>query len=390
MAKERVFIGLYTGAAADGIDAAVVTVKGRGEAMSVAGAHHVEKMYPQTLRQRIQAFAGGHTAASQTGHPAAESFKALAELDRDIGIAAAATGKALIAHAGLKADDIEAVGWSSQLISLVPPGASNQIGAVLEAGSAAIIAERLARPVVSGFSASDVAAGGLGGPITAWCDWLLLRDERLSRVTVHLGGIASLTFIPAGADPADVVAFDTGPGTMVVDELVYKFHHRMYDTDGSIAAGGRVDPVLLNELQAGTYFQQGPPKRTTPGEWSQKYLWRVLQMAQKHNCQGADLIATVTELTARSIAQGIADLTERPHEIILTGGGAMNIHLAGRIRQLLSPSSTYTVEKYGFVICAKQAACYAILAAARLDAVAAHCPAATGAKHPAVLGAVTL
>jgi anhydro-N-acetylmuramic acid kinase len=98
----------------------------------------------------------------------------------------------------------------------------------------------------------------------------------------------------------------------------------------------------------------------------------------------------MTELTAKLVAQAIAGFTEKPHEVVLTGGGAMNIHLAGRIRKLLSPSSTYTVEKYGFGIRAKQAACYAVLAAARMDGIAAHCTQATGAKRAKVLGTVTM
>ena len=380
MANERIFLGLYSGAAADGIDAAVISVRGLGESMAVSQVTHINKLYPETMRREILALSGGHE----------EPANALSKLDRDIGIAAAATAKIAIESAELKLENIEAVGWSGQAVGFEPAGKSNRLGASLELGSASIISGRLTRPVVSGFAVGDFAAGGCGGAITAWPEWLLFRDERLSRAVVHLGGIAALTFIPTDADPVDVVSFDVGPGTIVIDELIHKFHNRMFDTDGSIAAGGRINPVLLNELMSNPYFHSKPPKRLNPADWSQKYIWQMLQMAQKHNCSGADLISTATELTARTIVQAISALTERPHEIILTGGGAMNIHLAGRIRTLLSPCSTYTVEKYGYGIRAEQAICYAILAAARLDAVSAHCPTATGAEKNATLGAVTI
>ncbi|MCK5114945.1 MAG: anhydro-N-acetylmuramic acid kinase, partial [Phycisphaerae bacterium] len=223
-----------------------------------------------------------------------------------------------------------------------------------------------------------------------WPQWLMFRDEQLSRVMVHLGGAATMTFIPAGSQPSDVVAYDVGPGTLVIDEMVHKFHHKPFDTDGSIAGGGKVNTVMLNELQGDPWFQKSPPKRVRVEDWSAKHVWRVLQIAQKHNCSGADMIATVTELTARTVCEAVSKLTERPHEVILTGGGAMNIQLSGRIRELLSPCSTYTVEKYGFSLRAEQPTCYAVLAAARLDAYPAHTHTATGATVPAILGSVTI
>ena len=117
-------------------------------------------------------------------------------------------------------------------------------------------------------------------------------------------------------------------------------------------------------------------------------MWRLMNMGTKHACPHADLLATVTEMTARLVAMAVGKLTERPHEVILSGGGAMNIHLAGRIRKLLSPCSTYTSQRYDLDLRAKEAVCYAILAAARQDGVPAHCPVATGAERATVLGGV--
>ncbi len=381
-AKKRIFLGLYSGRAADGIDAALVSMGDQGEALllPVEQIQHVEKLYPQSIRQQILEVTGGKALPANL----------LSQLDRNIGIAAAATAQIALESANLQPDDIEAVGFSGQPVGFEQAGKTNGLGSLLELGSAAIIAGRINKPTVSNFMAGDLAAGGCGGPVTAWADWLLFRDERLSRVMVHLGGIATITFIPTDADLVDVVSYDVGPGTAVVDELVFKYHHHLYDTDGTIAAGGKVLPALLNELMANPYFAQKYPKQTSLLNWSQKYLWQLLQMAQKHDCSGADLITTVTELTARTIVQAVADFTERPHEVILTGGGAMNIHLAGRIRTLLSPCSTYTVEKYHYGIRAKQAICYALLAAGRLDNFATNCPATTAARRNVSLGAVTM
>jgi len=379
--SRRIFLGLSAGRAADGIDAALVTISGDGEDMSVEQLAHVDRMYPQDISRRILALEGGHT----------EPLRGLSDLDRDISSAAAATARILLDEAKVDIADVEGVGWSGQTVYV----GENEPGkrATMELGSASRIAAKLRATVVDRFAESDIAAGGVGGPVTAWPEWLMFHDKQLSRVLVHLGGVATLTFVPADSKPCDVVAYDVGPGTIVIDEMVHKFHHKPFDTDGSIAGGGKPSPVMLNELQAAPWFQIDPPKRVNVEDWSAKYVWRILQIAQKHNCSGADMISTVTELTARTICDAVGKLTQRPHEIILTGGGAMNIQLSGRIRKLLSPCSTYTVEKYGFSIRGKQPTCYAVLAAARLDAHPAHCPSATGAygaKNPAILGSVTL
>lgn len=161
--------------------------------------------------------------------------------------------------------------------------------------------------------------------------------------------------------------------------------------DGSIASHATVSGALLNELLSGQYPQREKPKSAWAIQWGgEDYLWRVMNMGSKHGCGGADLLATVTEMTARLVAQAVGKLPERPHEVILSGGGALNIHLAGRIRKLLSPSSTYAVERYGLSLRAYRAACYAVLAAARLDEYPAHCGQGGSGEGPAVLGSVTL
>ena len=376
--RERYFVGLYSGASADGVDAAVVHVRYARERMKVRQVCCSHVPFSQALRRRIVAMVCDR----------AEPAGVLAELDRDVGEVFAEAAERVIARAGGPRDEIAAVGSSGHLVRRHERSRGHGVGAEVTAGWPALIAARTRRPVVSGFSASDIACGGWGGSVTAWPNWLLLRDKRLSRVAVHLGGIVGLAFVPSGATAQDVVAFDVGPGTILIDELARKYFSRPFDADGTIASQATVNAILLNELLANGYFQTAPPKSTCPGQWGQAYMWRVMNMGTKHNCQGADLLCTVTEMTARLVALAVGKLTERPHEVILSGGGALNIHLAGRIRKLLSPCSTYASERYGLGLRAKEAVCYAILAAARVDAFAAHCPVATGAERPTVLGSV--
>ena len=379
-ARQRTFIGLYSGAAMDGIDAAVVEVRGRGERMKVRQVYCAYTPYGDALRTRLVRVAEAPEVSPE----------ALSELDRDVGQAFAAAGRCAIAGAGLSGASAAGIGLSGQAVRRVDPPDGHGGAQELAVGSPSWIAVGARCPAVGNFGVALVAAGGSPSTATAWASWLLLRDRRLSRVAVHLGGLAGLTFLPAAADAADVVAFDVGPGTLVIDQLAERLFGRPTDTDGGVASQASVNGALLNELLADEYFQRRGAKCSCRSAWGSLYSERLLCMAGKHGCNKEDMLATATEATARSIAAAVGGLTERPHEVVLSGGGAMNIHLAGRIRTLLSPSSTYASSRYGVDLRAMQATYYAILAAARMDGVAAWSgPTPDGGRRP-VLGEVAL
>jgi len=356
MAKptERIFMGLASGWGADGVDASLAAIAGRGERMKVRQLPSHFEPFDDDLRRRIMSAAGGGALPSR-----------LAALDADVAAVFARAANALVAAAGVDREEIVGVGSSGQLIGRCEHAA-------MAMGSPAAIAAAVGRPVAAGFAAGDLAAGG-SGAMRSWPDWLIFRDRRLSRVVVHLGGLAAVTFVPAAALPGDVLAFDAGPAGLLLDALAHRIVGKAYDRDGAAAARGRVNPALLNELLSHGHFQAELPRFTTAVEWGGVYLQRLEMTARRHACEGADLLATVSELAARSVADAIAALTERPHEVILSGGGSRNIHLASRIRMLLSPSSTYAVERYGLDARAHSAVGQAILAAARVDKRPAQC-----------------
>ena len=370
MAKERIFVGLASGWVADGVDAAMVSVTGRGDRMKVRQLHANSFAYAPELSKRIRTAAEG-----QPIRPAD-----LAELDRDIATAFANAAIAVIDESKTDRQQIVAIGSSGQPIARTE-------GGLVELGNPAVIAAKTNLPVSACFAASDVAAGGLGGPVRAWPDWRLFRDGRLSRVVIHLGGIVSISVVPAASVATDVIAFDASPGSVLLDALAAEHCDKPCDTDGGIAASGRVNLEMLHELLSHPYFCAAPPKRTAPDKWGATYQHRLATMADKYRVTApADVIATVTEMIARAVADAIGRQTERPHEVVLAGGGARNIHLAQRIRMRMSPSSTYPVERYGFDTSAYSSACVAMLAAARIDGKAAHCPPATGAAQATILG----
>lgn len=382
MGIERIFIGLYSGWAAEGVDAVMVSMSGRKPRLKVHQLHQSHLPYSEELRKRILDASG----------EMALTMSAFAQLDKDVSMALGEAAAALVKNAGVKASQVAAIGSSGQIISRLARanGARQSAAFVLELGTPSLIASHVRAPIAGQFGQSDAAAGGVGGPVTAWADWLLYADKRLSRAAIHLGGITSLTFIGSDAHPMDVVAFDVGPGTILIDALTSELYGRPYDVDGSFAARGKVHASLLNEMLANPYFRQPAPKVSDRQQWGPLYVSRLKMMAQRHRCTDEDVVATATELVARGVTAAIATLTERPHEIILSGGGARNINLASRIRTLLSPSSTISSERFGYSLRAKQAVCMAVLAAARLDKQSIYCPFATGMKRPAVPGCLFL
>ncbi len=376
---ERRVLGLSCGPAADGAEAAILCTGGQGDDMTVRQEAVLHVPMPRDLRRRL--------TSAMTGW--AQPARDFASLDRDVGTFLSEAGAALMKRNQTGRRDLAGAGVLGVRAAYVQPGTESP-PAMLELAGAAQVAGRLGVPVASGFAASDLAGGGVGGPVTAWPDWLLLHDARLSRVVVRLGAVASISFVGSGAPAGDVVAYDVGPGTALSDGLMARLYETSFDGDGAAAARGTVHGEMLNELEAGEYLHRAAPKLSCAGDWLGGALERVELMAGKHHVQAKDLVTTVTELTARTVARDVLRLTERPHEVILCGGGARNIHLAGRIRTLLSPCSTYTIQRYGYDLRGYTAVCAAVLAAARLDEWPAHCPTATGAAAARVLGAVSL
>jgi len=312
------------------------------------------------LRSRLIALQAHPDSAAGVGG------NALAEIDRDMGEQFVNAATQLVIQSKSKPADVAAIGILGTLLSAVLP-AEGVGGSAIELGCPSIVSRAMGRPVACDFTRASLAAGRWAAP-TAWADWTLFHDRRLSRVLVHLGGLTGVSFVGADSQLLDMLAFDAGPGTLVLDALAQELYGRPFDADGAMAARGQVNAALLNELLANPFFHLKPPRLARPADWGSLFAERLMLMARKHGCgnKGEPILATATEMIARGTAMAIGMLTERPHEVILTGGGAMNIHLATRIRALMSPSSTVSVRKFGFDARAKQACCAGLLASAAM------------------------
>jgi anhydro-N-acetylmuramic acid kinase len=270
--------------------------------------------------------------------------------------------------------------------------------ATWQTGEGAIIAARLGVPVVSDFRTADIAAGGKGAPLVPFADYLFYLDRRRNRIAQNIGGIANLTAIPAGASREQLIAFDTGPGNMVIDAVMEKLFGKRYDRDGKIAASGRaLDGVVLKLLRV-PFFRQKPPRTAGREEFGREYAARFLQL-----CGGAskpDIVATATVLTARSIADAIGHFVlprfnttqgRIGHEIIVSGGGAKNPTLIAMLQQALEPLGIALrfSDEFGLPAEAKEAVAFALLAYETWHGRPSNVPSATGAKRAAILGKIS-
>jgi anhydro-N-acetylmuramic acid kinase len=267
--------------------------------------------------------------------------------------------------------------------------AGRAVRSTLQIGEPCVIAERTGATVIADFRPRDIAAGGEGAPLVPYVDLLLFADPRLSRAVQNIGGIGNVTFLPAGATPEQVIAFDTGPGNMAIDAAAARLTGgaQSQDTDGRLARAGRVDAALLAELLADPYLCQPPPKSTGRERYGEPFV----QALWERGHQGPDLVATLTAFTAASIADAYARWLAPiapVDEVILGGGGAYNPVLVEHLREYVAPARLRTSQESGIPADAKEAIAFALLGHATLRGRPANVPAATGAGHPVVLGKI--
>jgi len=272
-----------------------------------------------------------------------------------------------------------------------------------QTGEGAVIAARLGVPVISDFRTADMAAGGKGAPLVPFLDYFLYSDQHVARIAQNIGGIANLTAIPAGASLREVLAFDTGPGNMVMDAVMEELFGKRFDRGGKVAASGRVLDGVIAQLLRARFFRQKPPRTAGREEFGREYVARFLQLC--HGASKPDVVATATALTARSIADAVERFVlprfviprtaVRPkqanHQMIVSGGGAKNLTLMAMLRDAVTQLGIklHFSDEFGLPAEAKEAVAFALLAHETWHRRPSNVPSATGAKRAAILGKIS-
>ncbi len=384
-----IVIGLMSGTSADGTSTAAVSIAGAPPSLKWELLMHCDVPHPAALRDAIFA----------SFRPETGTVDRLCALNFALGRAFADAAHQVMAAAGLKPEQVGLIGSHGQTVWHAPCGPA---ASTLQLGEAAVIAELTGIPVVSNFRPRDMAAGGQGAPLVAYVDRLLFSHPERVRALQNIGGIANVTYLPplprlAGEEEGgwggeDAVAFDTGPGNMLLDDAAARATGGAwtYDRDGALAAQGRVDEPLLAELLAEPYLRTPPPKSTGRERFGAQFGARVWQRAAGAGLTPAAIVATLTAFTARSIGQAYRDfLPRRPDEVIVSGGGAQNPTLMAMLRAALAPAHVLTSAELGLPVEAKEAVAFAVLAYETWHGRPGNLPAATGAHHPVVLGSIT-
>lgn len=375
-------VGLMSGTSLDGIDAALVSVQGDSVAqISWEMVAFDTAPFAEERRRAIHAAILDGSAA------------AICRLHADLGEWLAEAALRVVAAAGLRPEQVDVIGSHGQTVWHLPPEHGNR-GATLQLGDPATIAERTGRPVVADFRSRDMAASGQGAPLVPWVDQVLFSLPDRARALQNIGGIGNVTRVPPRGSSEPVLAFDTGPGNALIDAAVeLATDGRLtFDVDGRLASQGGVDKRLLDELLGHPYFGMDPPKSTGREVFGRPFVQRLVEAVRPEGDQEwLDLIATLTELTARTIADAYGRwiVPRGVAEVVVSGGGARNPTLVSRVREMVAPLPVRDGATLGVEPEAKEALAFAMLAWAHVKGIAANAPAATGARGPRVLGSFT-
>jgi anhydro-N-acetylmuramic acid kinase len=381
-----VVAGIMSGTSADGIDVALVRITPTNGAPKLQLRAHRAFPFPRALRRFILA------AMDAKSTTAAE----LARLNWRLGLAYAEAVQATIAATKIKPTLIGCHGQTIYHQGVPAPYAGRRIACTWQLGEPALIAAATGLPVVSNFRPADMAAGGQGAPLVPLLDYVLFAHPTRARVLQNIGGIGNLTVIPAGASQEKVIAFDTGPGNMIIDALTQRLFQKPYDRNGRIAATGKILAPVIDAALKEKFFRLPPPKSAGREQFGEPYAQRFLEACRKLSRKPEDAIATATAFTTATIADAIerwvlplADPMS-PIDYIVSGGGAHNSTLLAQLRDRLPGNATLsTIDQQGLPAQAKEAAAFALLAYQTWHHQPGNIPSATGAKHPAILGQIT-
>ncbi len=406
-------IGLMSGTSADGIDAALVDIVGTVRDLNVELVAAATVSYPLDLRDRILAVIGGsaltleevanldeaiayqfaraavmiqqdHTPAELIGShgqtvfhrsPRPNPWRSMERYPAEVALATSTSATSVSANSSLLNMPSQILGYSLQL------------------GRGSLIADLTGIPTISNFRAADIALGGEGAPLVPIVDACLLRHASQTRCVQNIGGIGNVAYLPTLADDTDpfisIRGWDTGPGNTLIDLAVQHFSkgEKAYDEDGAWAARGTPCQALIRRWLKQDYFQKPPPKSTGREEFGVAYLRDRLVEIKNHGLSRSDAIATLTELTAASIAHSYyMFLPQMPDQVLVCGGGSKNTFLRHRLQVYLEPVTVLTTDDVGLNAEFKEAIAFAVLAYWRQQGIPGNLPKVTGARHSVPLG----
>jgi anhydro-N-acetylmuramic acid kinase len=371
-------IGLMSGTSADGVDAALMEWPEGRSARPFELLAFRQDDFPDDLQQRIHQLADRRL-------PGEDVLREFARLDVDLGERFAAAAAAVAAEAGVPLESVAAIASHGQTVAHHP-----ELRASLQIGDPSVIAERTGCTTVADFRARDLAAGGEGAPLAPFFHFAAFANADEGRLVLNLGGIANVTWLPRGADPDEVVAFDVGPANALIDGVVRSVTdgaERM-DRDGRRGLAGKVDEELLEALLDDEFLRRPPPKSTGRERYGMAEAEALVRRSREDGRSDDDLVATLVAFTAGSVEAACRDFLATPDRVLVGGGGCDNPAVMQALAAAFPEAPVEPFDAAGVPAGAAEAMAFALMGRNTLLGIPNHLPRCTGAARSAVLGEI--
>jgi anhydro-N-acetylmuramic acid kinase len=379
---KKLIAGLMSGTSADGVDAVLIELRGNGSTTKFKQLSFKTYPYPRGFKQFLL----------KNSNPATARLDEITRLNVLIGMFFADAAGKITRSAGYSLDNVYLIGSHGQTIQHLPQTVQmfgKSVLATLQIGDPSVIAKLTGVPTVGDFRLGDIAVGGSGAPLVPYMDYIVFRSQSKNRALLNIGGIANITFLPKSCGVDDVLAFDTGPGNMLIDALMKKFYHKEFDKNGATAFKGRILEDLMADLVGTPYLMEKPPKSTGRELFGETLVGKI--MRKYRGARKVDIISTVTEFTALSIYMGYKKFISKRaklDELLVSGGGVHNAYLMEALSSYFVNTKVMPLDDLGFSSDAKEAICFAILANEAIEGNPANITGATGAKRRTILGKI--
>ena len=375
-------VGLMSGTSLDGIDVALVEIKGQKLTSELKLVDFMTVSFSEIERAKIMESLSVETSDVQK----------ICSLNFSLGYKFADAVKQICAKNKLDLEKLDVIGSHGQTIYHQPKKQAQFVPSTLQIGEPAVIAYETNTKVVSNFRTMDMAAGGQGAPLVPYTEWILYGSQEKSRVLQNVGGIGNVTILPKQSTLSDITAFDTGPGNMIIDEICKRLFNTPYDKNGEFAAKGNINESLLTQCMEIPYINEAPPKSTGRELFGKEFVEKLIE--ENKHLSKYDLLATMTMFTAKSIASNYQRFIFPHHkidEVIIGGGGSYNKTFIRMLQNLLKTQCKVLIqEDIGYSSEAKEAIAFALLANETINGNGSNVPNATGAKECVILGNITL
>ncbi|HJY64217.1 MAG TPA: anhydro-N-acetylmuramic acid kinase [Ignavibacteria bacterium] len=382
--KSRLIIGLLSGTSVDGIDAVIVRITGSGPGIKIKIIDFITHPIPLSVKKSVFKNSSNKTA----------KIEEITRLNVIVGALFSDAVLKLLKKNKVNASDVDIIGSHGQTIHHLP-GLDKFLGykvkSTFQIGDPAIIANLTGITTIGDFRIADCAVGGDGAPLVPYLDYVLFRHKKRNRALLNIGGISNITIIPKNSAKDKVIAFDTGPGNMLIDGVATLLFNKGYDKNGMIARNGRLDEELFSYLKSDKYFKLHPPKSTGREHYGSEFIGKIIKKA-KGNVK-ADLVRTVTEFTAYSVWYNNEMFIKPKHkidELIVSGGGAENPEIMNSLKKYFKETKVRKMNDFGITVNNKEAVLFAVLANECIAGNAANMKSVTGSTRDVILGKISI